>query len=329
MPAGSACVAIPPTVTLTATDATASDGTTDTATYRIARTGITTSALTVRLTIHTSSTVTIATGGVRPQDFTFAGAGVSRSGRNVSVVIPAGASFVLLTMTAQVDTHAELAETLRLDLVADPSYALGASTTATATIAGGGTNVIASGDHLTSYAVREGSLRLALENARALPGGATVNASITGPIALVAGLPLIDFNVTVRGPAPARLVISGNDTFQILENRGTTRFEYLEFRRGYNDIAGGAILNRGNLTVDHCRLANNYAVSRGSAIYMFSVTPASLTILSSVIENNTGASALEHDGGTLSIGSSTFAGNTGGNVFGAYTNLGGNTPPAP
>src|SRR5690606_21822828 len=159
-----------------------------------------------------------------------------------------------------------------------------------------------------------------------------VNASFTGSIAIVETLPLLDFDVTVNGPVSGgNLVIHGGDTHRILEVRATVRFNRVTFRGGRSpDIAAGAILNRGHLTVDQCRFAHNHASNRGSAIYNFAAdsTPV-LVIENSVIENNTGSPAISSHIADVSVRASAFINNPAGNIEGGYTNLGGNSPANP
>ena len=328
MPSGNSCVPVPTVVSLVVTDTEAVEGTNNTASFRVSRTGLLTSPLTVRLTVATTSTATVETGRPVPVDVTF-NAPATHSGRSVSVVIPAGASSATFTVSARADHHAELEETVRLTLVADAAYQISGNSSAAMSIPGGGTNVTRSGDSLTDYAVREGSLRLALENARTLTNP-VVNASITGPVAIVDILPLIDFTVTVNGPTSGNLVIDGGDVHRIAEIRGTVRFNRVTFRRGRSpDFAAGAVLNRGHLTVSQCRFANNDASDRGSAIYNFAVAPPTLVVDNSVFENNTGSPAISSHTATVSVRNSTFTNNLAGNIEGGYTNLGGNTPPNP
>lgn len=329
VPSGNTCVPLPTVVTITATDDQAVEGPSDTATFRVARTGLLTSSVTVHLEVHASSTATVETGRPLPVDVVF-NAPAAHTGRAVDVVIPAGATDVTFTVRAIVDDHAELDETLRLDIVSDSAYEIGASANATMTIVGGGTNVTRNGDSLTDYGVREGSLRLALQNARNVPNP-VVNASTSGPIALVEALPLLDFDVTINGPTSENLVIDGVDVHRIAEVRATVRFDRVTFYRGQSpDHLAGAIFNRGHLTVERCRFANNHASNGGSAIYSFVAgDTAYLVIESSVFENNIGGPAISSYEADITVRNSTFINNPGGNIGGSYTNLGGNTPTNP
>ncbi|MCS6814460.1 MAG: lamin tail domain-containing protein, partial [Cyanobacteria bacterium] len=110
-----------PIVTITALDATAAEAGQDPGTFRISRTGATTSALTVNYTIATGAGQ--ATNGV---DYTPTLTG--------SVEIPVGQSFVDITITPVDDSAVEGAETVTLTLVDATDYDLGTDTTATITI---------------------------------------------------------------------------------------------------------------------------------------------------------------------------------------------------
>jgi hypothetical protein len=100
-------------VSLTATDAIASETGTDTGTIVVSRTGSTTAALTV--TVAWSGTATPTT------DFT------TSPSVSTTVTIPAGAASTTITLTPVADAIVEGAETATLSLVPNPSYTLGNS----------------------------------------------------------------------------------------------------------------------------------------------------------------------------------------------------------
>jgi hypothetical protein len=108
-----------PTVTVTATDANAAEAGNDPGTFRIARTGDTTSALTVTYNL-TGSTA-------NSNDYTPTLTG--------TVIIPVGSSFVDVVITPVDDTEEEGTETLILNLVDTSDYDLGGSASATVEIA--------------------------------------------------------------------------------------------------------------------------------------------------------------------------------------------------
>ncbi len=149
-------------------------------------------------------------------------------------------------------------------------------------------------------------------------------------INLVEGLPLLTAsNVTVENTGAGLTQLNGNSTFRLLENRGSSVvFRKLHFRLGSDPAAGGAILNRGGLTLDQCTLSEN-ASTRAAALMNFFASPPTVTLTACTVRDNTGSQALENAGGTMSITGSSFSGNTSGNTVGGYTNGGGNTPTNP
>jgi hypothetical protein len=108
-----------PLVTLSAFDSTAVESTSDPGRFRFTRTGSTASALTMMFSVAGT-----ATGGSDYQALP------------ISVIIPAGAAFadVFVMPLADADTD-EVAETVTLTVTDGASYDLGATTTATVTIA--------------------------------------------------------------------------------------------------------------------------------------------------------------------------------------------------
>ena len=182
-------------------------------------------------------------------------------------------------------------------------------------------------DNLTNYALQEGTFRTALENARVIPGANTISLPFpSGTITLAGGLPLLDHDVTVNGPSPGQVTLRGNDTFRIVETRGTVNFNHLVFRNGLDPLLGGAIFNRGTLSLSACTLTANAASARGSALANFaSGGPGVLSMSNCVVSGNTGAAAVDIASGPATIGTTAFSGNTGGNISGLYTDAGGNS----
>ncbi|BCU78329.1 hypothetical protein llg_30440 [Luteolibacter sp. LG18] len=108
-----------PTVTVVATDATATEGpsSVDTGTFTVSRTGPATDPLTVNFTV--SGTATSGS------DYTAVG---------TSVTIPAGASSAPLTVTPLDNATAESSETVIVTLAANAAYTVGSPSAATVTI---------------------------------------------------------------------------------------------------------------------------------------------------------------------------------------------------
>lgn len=107
-----------PVVTVSATDANASEPGTDTGTFTVSRTGDTGSDLPVNYTV--SGTATAGS------DY------VALSG---TVTIPSGSPSATVTVTVLDDTEAEATETVVLTLLGSPSYAIGNPSNATVSIA--------------------------------------------------------------------------------------------------------------------------------------------------------------------------------------------------
>ena len=185
----------PTVVNIQALDASADESGPDTGTYRISR-STTGGDLTVNLTLG---------GSASANDYTLSGGSASVSGSNATVTIPDGQSFVDVTLTPNDDVQAEAAETLRLDLATGAYTIDSAATNATVTIAPNDFVVTNTNDS------GEGSLRQAILNANAIPGGNTITFAIptTDPgynagtgaftINLLSGLPTLTETVTIDG----------------------------------------------------------------------------------------------------------------------------------
>ncbi len=117
---GSATISSTVFVSITATDANAAEASTDSGTFRISRTGSTTLAMDVLYGITTGS------GQATSDDYTPA--------IGTTVTIPAGASFVDVTITPVDDSSIEGSETLTLTLGDTGSYDVGSPASATVTI---------------------------------------------------------------------------------------------------------------------------------------------------------------------------------------------------
>ncbi|HTB79503.1 MAG TPA: glycoside hydrolase family 9 protein [Opitutaceae bacterium] len=114
-------VVVPPTVTVIATDATATIGATDTGTLTFTRTGSTTTALTVNYVLSGSA--------VKWTDYRRI-----EGDMPVAVTIPAGATATTMTIMAVANVTNANPETAIFTLSADPTYAIGANSSAILTI---------------------------------------------------------------------------------------------------------------------------------------------------------------------------------------------------
>lgn len=108
---------VKPTVTITATDNTASEPGADTGAFTFTRTGDTTSALTVNFTISGTATN-----------------GTDYNTLPTSITIPAGQASAILTLTAKDDALVEGTETAKLAIASNANYTIGSASNATVNI---------------------------------------------------------------------------------------------------------------------------------------------------------------------------------------------------
>ena len=112
-----------------------------------------------------------------------------------------------------------------------------------------------------------GSLRAAI--AAAAPGD-TINFSVTGTITLTSGVLSIGENLTITGPGPTSLTVSGNNASQVFHiSTGTVNISGLTVSNG-NAISGvgsdfgGGIYNNGTLTLTNVTISGNSATNSGN-----------------------------------------------------------------
>ncbi|MGQ0849140.1 MAG: Calx-beta domain-containing protein [Actinomycetota bacterium] len=154
----------PPVVSVAASDSAASETGPDTGMFTVSRTGSTTFALTVHYTLGGS-----------------AGNGTDYAGLGTSVVIAAGQPSASIVVTPINDVIAEAAETVVLNLAANPSYAVGSPSSATVNIADNDLPVVtvnASDDSASESGPSTGTFTFSRTGD--LSGALTVNYSIGG-----------------------------------------------------------------------------------------------------------------------------------------------------
>ncbi|HEV7902333.1 MAG TPA: choice-of-anchor Q domain-containing protein, partial [Pyrinomonadaceae bacterium] len=187
-----------------------------------------------------------------------------------------------------------------------------------------------------------GSLRDAIE--QAAPGD-TINFTVTGTINLTSDALTINKDLTISGPGADTLSVERNPKapdFKIFTvERGATVAIYgLSIRQGRaaasSGDAGGGIDNNGTLTLDSCRLTDNFAVDGGGGIHnagTMSLThcrvaanisegvgggisnDGMLTVSESVVEHNEALGKMAGAGGgiantgTLTLNNSTISSN--------------------
>jgi hypothetical protein len=137
----------------------------------------------------------------------------------------------------------------------------------------------------------------------------------------------------VRSPATvvvAGLAFQGGSAVEggavLVDEGATATFQACDFTQNQATAggAGGAILNRGTLTLDQCLVQANRADSGGGI-----ASQGRLTVVRSLIEANTATSAgggIHLRDGDLSLESSTLSGNTGGTGGGIAFETEGRTP---
>ncbi|QIL73929.1 IPTL-CTERM sorting domain-containing protein (plasmid) [Diaphorobacter sp. HDW4B] len=165
-----------------------------------------------------------------------------------------------------------------------------------------------------------GSLRQALADANANSGADTIDfaAGLTGTITLTSGELNVSDSVTLQGPGPNLLTISGNNASRVLYlYNGASLLDVtisgLTISQGAANNGAGIFDNDENLTLDNVVLSGNKATVDGGGLWAdgFSMT---LTVRNSTITGNTsgqngGGIYVEDTGGLLLIRNSTISNN--------------------
>lgn len=154
-----------------------------------------------------------------------------------------------------------------------------------------------------------GSLRQAIADA---VDGDRINFSVTGMVGLTSGALSISKNLTINGPGPGLLTISGNNTSQVFLISGSVTVSGLTIAGGLStgsceDAQGGGINNAGSLALKSCTISGNTAMGDGGGIANF----GNLTITHCTISDNSAASYAGgiRNNGTLTAAHSTISGN--------------------
>ncbi len=116
-----------------------------------------------------------------------------------------------------------------------------------------------------------GSLRTAITvaNGTAGPDQITFQAGLTGVIAPAADLPVISDNLTITGPGPRNLTISGSNSRRILNFTAPATISGLRLANAFTDRGGGIAFNStGLLDVSDCHFDQNTVTNEGGAICM-------------------------------------------------------------
>jgi hypothetical protein len=165
-----------------------------------------------------------------------------------------------------------------------------------------------------------GSLRQAISIA---PAGAVIqfDAAIAGrTIVLSSGQLLIAQALTIEGPVPAGMTISGGLSSRVFRVNvsGDVIFRNLAIVNGYDPApgeGGGAIALLGTALLDHVLVANNQTENNGGGISVLS--SGRLTLVNSTVSGNFGFSVGGiYSNGTATIWNSTIANNLSAPGFG-------------
>ncbi|MEL6675035.1 MAG: choice-of-anchor Q domain-containing protein [Bacteroidota bacterium] len=152
-----------------------------------------------------------------------------------------------------------------------------------------------------------GSLRQAIF--LACPGDTLDLSTLSGRIALQSPL-VIDKSLHIIGNALTPLILDGGDSIRLVEVRSGVKVEmsWMTFTKGKPAfLGGGAILNKGDLTLHHASFYGNQAESGGAIANYGDGAVARLTIRNSTLSGN---QALWLDGGAIdqrSISDSVFS----------------------
>jgi len=166
-----------------------------------------------------------------------------------------------------------------------------------------------------------GSLRQAI--AAAIPGEEITFAdNVTGIITLTSGQLLINKNLTITGPGPDVLTISGNNASRVfyIGVGATVTISGLTIANGdAGGDHGGGIYNDGTLILNNCTVSSNTA-NAGGGIY----NDGTLTLNNCTVSGNiafVGGGIYNED--TITLNNSTVSGNTaafyGGGIWNEYT----------
>jgi len=155
-----------------------------------------------------------------------------------------------------------------------------------------------------------GSLRQAILMAG--PGDTiVVDPSVTGTITLTTGELLITNNLTIIGPGPNVLAVSGNGASRVLSvTNGMVSISGLTISNGLDtsELGGGGIYNQATLVLSNCTLSGNSAEAGGGIENEGTLTLANCTLSSNSADSEGGG--IDNDG-TLTLTACTLSGNSG------------------
>ncbi|HEX9000675.1 MAG TPA: choice-of-anchor Q domain-containing protein, partial [Blastocatellia bacterium] len=169
-----------------------------------------------------------------------------------------------------------------------------------------------------------GSLRQAMLDANAAPGGDIITFIVTGTINLASALPAIEQDLTITGPGANQLTVrrdtGGNYRIFQINVATTVSISGLTLTNGNVTGDGGGIHNSGNLTVTECALVANTATNVGGGI----LNLGTLNVLRSTISGNTATSdggGLWTSAGSATLTNCTISGNNATSFTGGLSNV--------
>jgi len=151
-------------------------------------------------------------------------------------------------------------------------------------------------------------------------------------IVLTHGELYLNKDLTIKAAPNHTETISGNNNSRVFEvaSGAHVTLMNLTITDGNPEgsyTSGGGILNNGTLTVSSCTLSDNTAggsIGLGGGVY----NGGTLTLNNSTLTDNSAGNdggGIFNDRGTVSVGDSSFSGNTPDAISGGYTDEGGNT----
>jgi beta-glucanase (GH16 family) len=129
-------------------------------------------------------------------------------------------------------------------------------------------------------------------------------------------------SVTIDGSAAPGLAISGADAHRalVVNTLTSVTVKAITLTNGYGFEVGGAVINKGKLTLDHVTVANSRVTSGGEQWWMggggiYSTENSTLTILNSTIRDNkvtagNGGGVFSHMNTSITISNTTIYSNT-------------------
>ncbi len=136
---------------------------------------------------------------------------------------------------------------------------------------------------------------------------------VTGTITLTSGPIEIPASVAIEGPGAGSITVSGNGASGVfgVEVDKIVTIAGLTITDGGNEPLGGALINRGTLTLANCAVSNSSATDSGGAIY----NSGTLTVTNCTLSDNSapaGGGGAISNAGILTVSNSTLSGNSAG-----------------